>query len=59
MIRRLNALRDACDTSVTRMKASEGKEAARDVENLFQEVLGDKLPAINERRKSPLKAGNE
>jgi hypothetical protein len=41
------------------MKASEGKEAARDVENLFQEVLGDKLAAINERRKSPLKVGNE
>jgi hypothetical protein len=41
------------------MKASEGKEAARDIENLFQEVLGDKLAKINQARKSPLKAGNE
>jgi len=59
MVRRLNALRDACDTSVTRMKASEGKEAARDLENLFQEVLAGKLAAITQGRKAARKAGNE
>jgi chromosome partitioning protein len=42
-IRRLNALRDACDTAVTRMKISEGGEAACDVDALFSELLGEKL----------------
>ena len=46
MVRRLNALRDACDTAVTRMKASEGGEAARDIDALFTEVLGKRLEGI-------------
>jgi chromosome partitioning protein len=48
-IRRLNALRDACDTAVTRMRFSEGGEAARDVEALFSELLGERLAAIPRR----------
>lgn len=47
MVRRLNALRDACDTSVSRMKASEGGQAARDIDALFAEVLGKRLATIS------------
>jgi cellulose biosynthesis protein BcsQ len=46
MVRRLNALRDACDTSVNRMKPSEGGQAAGDIEALFIEILGDRLAAL-------------
>lgn len=43
MVRRLNALRDSCDTSVTRMRPVEGGQAARDIDALFVEILGDWL----------------
>jgi hypothetical protein len=48
-IRRLNALRDACDTAVTRMKASEGGEAARDIDTLFRELIGTRLMSVPKR----------
>ena len=55
MVRRLNAFRDACDTSVTRMRPSEGAEAARDIKSLFTEILGDKLSKIPQINQSSLK----
>lgn len=62
-VRRLNALRDACDTAVTRFRAAEGGEATRDVQNLFLELLGDVFadrarPYIN-RATVQRKAANE
>lgn len=42
-VRRLNALRDATDTSVTRLPSPEAKEASHDLERLFHELLGDRL----------------
>jgi hypothetical protein len=51
-IRRLNALRDACDTAVTRMKLSEGREAARDIEALFTELLAERLVSVPKRASS-------
>jgi len=47
MVRRLNALRDACDSSVTRMKQAESGEAARDIDRLFTEVLGHRVATIS------------
>jgi cellulose biosynthesis protein BcsQ len=61
-IRRLNAFRDACDTAVTRVRRSEGGEAACDVQALFDEVLGERLDRVARRRieSDPLaRAGNE
>lgn len=52
-VRRLNALRDSCDTAVTRLRPSEAREAAGDIEKLFTELLGDMLPSGGK------KAGNE
>ena len=43
-IRRLNAFRDSCDKSVTRMAGDEGKEATRDLDALFNEVV---MPRLN------------
>jgi chromosome partitioning protein len=60
MVRRLNALRDACDTAVTRMKPSEGAEAAKDIDALFTEVLGHRLDNIEQfARGSVEQAANE
>jgi chromosome partitioning protein len=42
-VRRLNAFRDACDGAVTRGVGREAKEAARDLEALFGELLGEVL----------------
>lgn len=42
-VRRLNALRDAADTSVMRLQTPDAKEASRDLEQLFLELLGDRL----------------
>lgn len=50
-IRRLNALRDACDSSVLRLSTREASAAAADIEALFQELLScrlAKLPPITE-----------
>jgi len=44
-IRRLNAFRDACDSSVTRQKSREAREAAKDLEALFQELVLLRLEA--------------
>lgn len=49
-IRRLNAFRDACDTAVTRSVTREGRDAARDLEVLYRELLADCLTAIPKRR---------
>jgi chromosome partitioning protein len=46
-IRRLNALRDACDSSVTRMTTEEGREAAKDLEALFAEIILPQLSPIH------------
>jgi chromosome partitioning protein len=48
-IRRLNAIRDACDTAVTRLRKSEAGEAASDLDTLFMEVLGDILNTLPKR----------
>lgn len=59
-IRRLNALRDACDTAVTRLRPWEARQAAADIEALFTEVLGERLAAIEpvEVRASRQEAAN-
>jgi cellulose biosynthesis protein BcsQ len=60
MVRRLNALRDACDSSVTRMKRAEGGPAARDIDCLFTEVLGKRLATISRvNQATSKKAANE
>lgn len=43
-IRRLNVLRDSCDSSVARIATEEGREAAKDLEALFTEIV---LPKLN------------
>lgn len=44
-VRRLNAFRDACDSAVHRILSRDAKEAAKDLDLLFTELLGDKLKA--------------
>lgn len=58
-VRRLNALRDACDSSVTRMTTREGREAARDLVSLFEEVVMPRLVRIRpDERNSKLGVAN-
>lgn len=45
-VRRLNALRDSCDTAVTRLPPSQAHEAAADIDTLFTELLGRRLAAM-------------
>lgn len=52
-VRRLNAFRDACDTAVTRNMTRDAKEAARDLEFLYNELFGGPLAAIPKRRGEP------
>lgn len=54
-IRRLNAFRDACDSSVTRIKTREASEAAKDIDALFAELMniaeeGNSSDSITARR---------
>lgn len=42
-IRRLNAIRDACDSAVTRLPGVEHRGAASDIDALFTEILADRL----------------
>lgn len=49
-MRRFNAFRDSCDSAVTRMETREAQEAAKDIEALFQELLGNRLPAVGDTR---------
>jgi chromosome partitioning protein len=58
-VRRLNALRDACDTSVSRMKPSESREAFHDIDHLFLEVLGHRLASFKQYGRASEKAANE
>lgn len=60
-VRRLNAFRDSSDTSVTRLKPSEAKEAAFDIEALFTELFSERLARIPRRRSNTIerRAGNE
>ena len=55
-IRRLNAFRDACDSSVTRQKSRDAKEAAKDVISLFAEILDGRFDFGNENYESTKKA---
>lgn len=48
-IRRLNAFRDSCDSSVTRQSSKEAIEAAKDVDHLFNEVLAQHLKQLQGR----------
>ncbi len=48
-VRRLNALRDSCDTAVTRLRPWEAREATADIDALFTELLGPKLSALPRR----------
>lgn len=43
-IRRLNAFRDSCDSAVHRMNSRDAIEAAKDIDALFVELLGEHLP---------------
>ncbi|MBX9787497.1 MAG: hypothetical protein K2Y37_01150 [Pirellulales bacterium] len=52
-VRRLNAFRDACDTAVTRNISRDGREAAGDLESLYNELFGECLAAIPKRRGEP------
>lgn len=45
-VRRLNAFRDSCDSSVTRMNTDDGQEAANDLESLFSEIVLPKLADV-------------
>jgi chromosome partitioning protein len=45
-IRRLNAIRDACDSAVTRLSMPEAHGAAADIDALFRELLAEKLVSI-------------
>lgn len=42
-VRRLDALADSCDSSVTRENTPKSKEAAADIDALFSELLGERL----------------
>lgn len=48
-VRRLNALRDACDSAVTRLRPADAREAAGDIEALFSEVLGKRIAELPRR----------
>ena len=56
-VRRLNALRDACDTAVTRLRPSEAREAAADIDALFTELLGGSLAALTQREEGSTERG--
>ncbi len=59
-VRRLNALRDACDTSVTRLKPGEAGEAATDIDRLFSELFSERLSSLPRRDSAMLaKVANE
>lgn len=45
-IRRLNAFRDACDSSVTRLGTRDAIEAARDIDSLFTELFATRISGI-------------
>jgi chromosome partitioning protein len=49
-IRRLHALRDACDSAVTRHSSIESRGAASDINALFSELLGDKLTTFQDNK---------
>lgn len=42
-VRRLNAFRDSCDSSVTRIDSREARQAAADIDALFLELLGNEI----------------
>lgn len=44
-VRRLDALADSCDSAVTRENTPKSREAAADIEALFTELLGERLPS--------------
>lgn len=46
-VRRLNALRDACDSAVTRIGTPEAIGAAADIQALFTELLGARLKSAH------------
>jgi chromosome partitioning protein len=48
-VRRLNALRDSCDTAVTRLRPWEAREATADIDALFTELIGPKLSGLPRR----------
>ncbi len=61
-VRRLNALRDACDSAVTRLRPSEAREAKTDIHALFMELLGDRLTSMKPEQSTSakrIKAANE
>lgn len=45
-IRRLNAIRDACDSAVTRLPGLECRGAASDMDSLFSEILGNRIAGL-------------
>jgi chromosome partitioning protein len=45
-IRRLNAVRDACDTAVSRIASPDAMKAASDMDALFRELLGELLAKL-------------
>lgn len=45
-VRRLNAIRDSCDGTVTRLRPSGVADAAGDIHALFAEIFSDARPAV-------------
>lgn len=52
-VRRYDAICDSCDTAVTRMDELDAKEAARDIDQLFTELIVPRLRAANIVSESP------
>jgi len=52
-VRRYDAICDSCDTAVTRMDDSDAKEAAKDMDRLFTELVVPRLRATNIMSGSP------
>jgi chromosome partitioning protein len=50
-IRRLNAFRDSCDSAVHRLNSRDALEAAKDIDALFVELLGESLRRRQSTRK--------
>lgn len=54
-IRRLNAIRDACDSAVTRLPGLESRGAASDMDSLFSEILGKRVAKLLTDARTALK----
>lgn len=51
-VRRLNAFRDSCDSSVTRQTTRDAREATKDVDKLFRELFGARLDSLQSKKEN-------